>query len=298
MDEDDLEGLSDQERAALEEESEDESSLKAIVGDEDEDDKSDDKDDQDDGKDDLAGDHAKDNKDDAADPAKDVAAAQEPEPKADKALVEHQPVVFTAAAPEDADAQIAALNAQKAEAFKQLMDGELSPEEYSAKDSEISGQIRAIEREVTTANVATKLTLENAQRSYFEKVNRLLDAAKDEGIDYRGNKVLHHALDATVKELAADPENADKPESWFLQTAHKAVKDSFGLGKERQDPAKKTGRAPDLSGLPPSLRNVPAAAESDDGGEFAHLNGLKGMKLEQAVAKMSPEQQQRWAEAD
>jgi hypothetical protein len=287
MDEDDLEGLSDQERAALEEESEDESSLKAIVGDEDEDDKSDDKDDQDEGKDDPA-----------ADPAKDVAAAQEPEPKAGKALVEHQPVVFTAAAPEDADAQITALNAQKADAFKQLMDGELSPEEYSAKDSEISGQIRAIEREVTTANVATKLTLENAQRSYFEKVNRLLDAAKDEGIDYRGNKVLHHALDATVKELAADPENADKPESWFLQTAHKAVKDSFGLGKERQDPAKKTGRAPDLSGLPPSLRNVPAAAESDDGGEFAHLNGLKGMKLEQAVAKMSPEQQQRWAEAD
>jgi hypothetical protein len=305
--EDEMAGLSDIERAALAEESDDEAALQAIAGmeapDADDADEGDD-DEADAGKADAKGEADDGAADDAegADPAK-AAAAAEPEKKDEpaKAVVEHQPVVFTATAPEDAAEQIKALRAEKATEFKKLMDGEITPEEYSAKEDEILGKISAIDREVTTANVATKLTLENAQRSYFEKVNRLLDSAKaDEGIDYRGNKVLHAALDATVKDLAADPANGDKPEYWFLQTAHKMVKDSFGLTKAAPDPGAKKpgGRAPDLSGLPPTVRNVPAAAESEDGGEFAHLGNLKGMQLEMAISKMSPEQQQRWAEAD
>jgi hypothetical protein len=307
----DTAGLSDQERAALQEDSEDEATLKAIVGkagpEGDDADEGDD-DEADAGKADAKGEADDGAADDAegADPAK-AAAAAEPEKKDEpaKAVVEHQPVVFTATAPEDAAEQIKALRTEKATEFKKLMDGEITPEEYSAKEDEILGKISAIDREVTTANVATKLTLENAQRSYFERVNRLLDSAKaDEGIDYRGNKVLHAALDATVRDLATDPANADKPEAWFLQTAHQMVKDSFNLSKPapKDDPAdkKKTaaGKAPDLSGVPPTVRSIPAAADSEDGGEFAHLGTLKGMQLERAVALMTPEQQQRWAEAD
>jgi hypothetical protein len=64
---------------------------------------------------------------------------------------------------------------------------------------------------------------------------------------------------------------------------------------------KPAGKAPDLSKIPPNISRAPAAAASktgadDGGGEFAHLESLSGMALEKAVARLSPDQQARWAE--
>jgi hypothetical protein len=308
MDKDDLEGLSDQERAALEEVDEDEATLRAIAAKEGPTD--DDEDDEE------AGKGADKGEEDADEAAKKEEGAADPEAKKDEPAASPAPteapkddqpaVVFTATAPEDAADQIKALRAEKAVEFKKLMDGEITPEEYSAKEDAILGQIDAIQTEITTANVATKLTLENAQRSYLGKVNALLDTAKkDEGIDYRApeNKGLHEQLDRAVKFLANDPANADKPEQWFLDEAHAMVKARNGLGKTAAAPAPdvtkgktNAGKAPNLSGLPPTVRNVPAAADSDDGGEFAHLSTLSGMALERELSKLSPEQQQRYLE--
>lgn len=44
---------------------------------------------------------------------------------------------------------------------------------------------------------------------------------------YRSDPVLFGALDATVKELAKRPENADKLGPWFLDTAHQVVQERF-----------------------------------------------------------------------
>jgi hypothetical protein len=339
FEEKDLAGLSEQERAALTEVDDDEATLRAIAdkklpagddtvagggagndtvaggakvpGD-------DDLDEEDTGKGKPA--------DEAAAAEAAATAAAEAATKAKEGMqaaapaasaAEAQPVVFTASAPEDADAQIKALRTEKATEFKRLMDGEITPEQYSAKEDEILGKITEIDRAVTKAETATEFTVQQAQRSYIGKVNATLDRAKSEdGIDYRApeNKALHEDLDRTVKFLANDPSNADKPEQWFLDKAHAMVKAMHGLGKAgaatgaaetsaasaaaAQATQTRSGKGPDLSGIPPSLRNVPAAAGSDDGGEFAHLNTLTGMALERAIAKMTPEQQQRWAEAD
>lgn len=310
MEEDDLAGLSEQERAALEEDSDDVEALKAIAGkDAPDDDEGDDPPEAT-----PAPTPAPDGDPDATPeptpaptPEPTPAPTAEPAPKAKG----DDPITFTAEAPEDAAEKITALRAEKAAAFKKLMDGELEPEAYSAIEDKVLGQISEIERELTTAKVAADFTVQQAERAYRNTVSTVLDAAKkNEGIDYHApeNKHLHEALDRTVKWLANDPANADKPAQWFIEEAHSLVKSRFNLGKSAtpqatQAPAasgKQTnaGKAPNLSGLPPTVRNVPAAADSDDGGEFAHLSGLTGMALERAVAKMSPEQQQRWAEAD
>jgi len=348
--EDDLAGLSEQERAALQEPTggEEEETLRAIAGkaapggedtvvaatgedtltggDEEEEDEDAAGQDTTAGADTTAGsdtaagaDTATGAQDTVQGPAQDTVAGAEKAAAAEAA----EPVSYTIAAPEDADAQIKALRTEKAAAFKQLMDGDLTPEQYSAKEDEVTGKISEIERQVTAARVATEISVQNAQRSYLGKVNALLDRARDvDGVDYRaeGNKHLHDALDRTVKWLANDPSNADKPEQWFLDEAHAMVKGRFGVGKAAAAPAgqqggadgkpaaakppattSRAGKAPDLSGVPPTVRNLPAAADGgatgDDGGEFAHLNGLTGMALERAVARMTPEQQQRWAEA-
>jgi hypothetical protein len=301
----DAAGLSDQERAAMEDDTEDEASLKAIVGkaapgDDAEDDAGADK-----GEEDAEAAEAKEGKDDEPEAAAKVQPEAKPEPEVKAEAKPEQPaVVFTATAPDDAADQIKALRGEKAAEFKKLMDGDITPEQYSEKEDQILGKIDAIQTEITTANVATKLTLENAQRSYLGKVNALLNSARDnEGIDYRAkeNEALHGELDRTVKWLASDPANADKPEQWFLDEAHQMVKTRHGLGKSTAaapaKPGTKAGKAPDVSGLPPTLRNMPAAADSEDGGEFSHLSTLSGMQLERALSKLSPEEQQRYLEA-
>jgi hypothetical protein len=343
MEEKDLAGLSPQEREALEGVTDDEATLRAIAdkklpegsdtvaggaaaAGEDEEGEEGDEAQSGDGKDGKTEAEKAQAAADAAAAATAAAATAEAGKGAEKGteaaaaapVAADQPIVFTATAPEDAAEQVKALRAEKAAEFKKLMDGEVTPEQYSAKEDEILGKITDIDRAVTKAETAADFTVQQAQRSYLGKVNATLDAAKKEdGIDYRApeNKHLHEDLDRTVKFLANDPSNADKPEQWFLDKAHSMVKAMHGLGKAA--PAggagaaeaagagaavaaaqTRSGKGPNLDGLPPSLRNVPAAAGSDDGGEFAHLNTLTGMALERAIAKMTPEQQQRWAEAD
>ena len=52
--------------------------------------------------------------------------------------------------------------------------------------------------------------------------------------------------------------------------------------------------AADRSALPPTLAGVPAAADASVGSEFAHLDGLEGTALEKALARMTPDQQERY----
>lgn len=308
VNEQDLAGLSDEERAALAQTSNEEDALRAIAGEAGDDGGED----GEDGAQDDAGEGSADAADENKPPAPPAATpAPTPAPAASSEAAPtpapQDPVSYTIAAPEDADAQIAALNTEKAGFFKKLMDGAITPEEYSAKESEITGKVLDINRQLTSATVAAEITMQNAQRSWLGKVNALMDTAlKNEGVDYRGNKELHEALDRTVKWLAQDPSNADKPEQWFLDEAHTMVKTRFQVGKASTAPspapaasvpaAPRSGKAPQLENLPPNISRQPAAAESDDGGEFAHLSKLSGMALEQAIARMTPEQQERWAQ--
>lgn len=233
------------------------------------------------------------------------APAETPAPSPAPVAEVQDPVAYSVTAPEDADDKIKGFRAEKADAFKKLMDGELSPEEYSAIEDRVLGQISDIERQLTVATTAAELTMQNAQRSWLQRVNILMDTAKrDDGVDYRASKEMHEQLDRAVKFLANDPANGDKSEQWFLDEAHAMVKARHGIAKPAAAPgpaaapvaATRSGKAPDLANVPPNIARQPAAADSDDGGEFSHLRDLQGMALERAIAKMTPEQQDRWAQ--
>ena len=59
-------------------------------------------------------------------------------------------------------------------------------------------------------------------------------------------------------------------------------------------PASRKPSPPDRSTFPPTLAAVPAAADATITSEFAHLDGLQGASLERALARLSPEQQERY----
>ena len=102
------------------------------------------------------------------------------------------------------------------------------------------------------------------------------------------------ALDSQVKILANDAANNRRPASWFLEEADRLVRSRFNVAGE-QKPKTPGNRQPDLSVVPKTLSNLPAADLSEtDSGEFAYLEKLDGIALEAALRKLTPEQEQRY----
>lgn len=253
-------------------------------------------DDQDDGNDaDDDGADAKTAEVDAADKAKDA--------DADKQAAAEQPKL----APLDLSGvdqayqeQLEQLDAGKAAKFKEMMDGEITAEEYSKFESKYLRDRDALGEE-RIGNVA-----------WFKEVHHFKGVVLGE-INYDADKEKFDAFDDWVKRLASNPKYADRDGRWYLEEAHRKVKLEFGIDdkaiaadkgaksdKDAGKPANKDQtrkKAPDLTKIPKTLGNLPSASDDGDdeeSGEFAHLNKLEGMDLERALAKMSKEQADRY----
>lgn len=220
--------------------------------------------------------------------------------------------------PKDAADQIKALKTEKRELFKQYNAGTITDEVYQEKLDEADGKLETLTEAVSAARLNAQIAEANQQQmatTWQRKVGSFMDEVKKtEGLDYRSNTALGAALDAVVKDLGNQKDkdgelvNGDKPMGWFLREAHRQVKASFGLvtvpktakpddaGKPAAAGEQRKAKAPDLTKVPPNIRTAPSAAAAEDGGEFSHLATLSGMALEKAVARMTPEQQNRWAE--
>ncbi len=121
---------------------------------------------------------------------------------------------------------------------------------------------------------------------------------------YLGDPMISSAFNTAVKSLAADDSNNDKPMAWFLEEADRMTRERFNVPESKEDGdgkggekrnGKRGGKKADRSKIPPNLGDLPAADVAETGGdEFSRLDGLEGMELEQALAKMSPSEQERY----
>ena len=283
---DDLErmGLSATELEALREEI-DEDTLSAGADDEDDDD------------------------DDGDDPGESGAGDTEPEADDDAGEVEAPPQgsdnpALSLPSP-DAQAiagRIDSLQAtlDKLEADYDEGNSELSYAEHRAKVRELGKELMAASAELAEAKTVARLNAAYEQQWWTREIASFKRDAKREGVDYDGDKKLEAEWDKAVRFLGADPGNADKDAAWFLREAHEMVKARFRIGqaptstkssKVEQAIAARRVKGP----FPPTLSGLPEAGREDEGqSEFSHLDKLSGMDIERAIAKMSPEQAERW----
>jgi len=228
---------------------------------------------------------------------------------------------------ENFDEKMAALEAREAEVTQQLVDGEIDRDAFAAESKAISKERMELSSAHTKAQIAAEQAQQASQQRWEWEVQRYLrdsaregfemrpdvtakamEAAKDNAEALAAARAAHAralgmaaALDAEVKRLASDPANEERDGEWFLEESGRLVRQAFGGGKSAAKPGGKPAvpnRRPDLSVVPTTLAHVPAASGDDStGGEFAHLDSLNGMELEKAIAKMTPDQQRKWAEA-
>jgi hypothetical protein len=266
-------GLSPEELAALndDEGSDDAEALKSIVGDEE-------------GQDGDEGADGGDGEEVTADDAADEANEDETETVGE--FVPKQNAEFVA----DFDKRIADIAASKANLREQLNNGDIDLDQYEAKKDEISAEETALRiKQATAENAAKQNAYIDAKRWEWEQEQFFSD--KKNAI-YK-DKIVLAALNAAVIDLANDPKNANQKGGFFLNEADRIVRERFGVATTGTQ--QKPNRKPDLSKIPKTLSNLPAAdTEQEGSGEFAHLEKLSGMELERAVAKLNPEQVQRY----
>lgn len=265
-----LAGLSPEELAALKDDegSDDADALKAIA-DDDADETADDG---------TGGDGGEVDPDDAADDA-----------NADEAetVGEFQPKQ-TAEFVDDFDKRMADIKTAKAELREQLNNGDIDLDQYEAKKDEVAAEETELRiKQAAAENAAKQNAHIDAERWKWEQEQFFGDKKNAMYQD----KIVMAALNAAVIDLANDPKNANQKGNFFLNEADKIVRERFGAAVNTG----KQNRRPDLSKIPKTLSNLPAAdTEQEGSSEFAHLEKLSGMDLERAVAKLNPEQVQRY----
>ena len=261
-----LEGLSDEERAALADQSEDDATeaetLAAL---------------------------AKGDDDDAEDTAADVDDDVPAEPEPFVPRYQADPVA-------DFDEQMQQLAEQKKTLRTQYLDGDLDLDDYEDQREQIEAQTQALREANLKATLAAEQSQQAAAQRWEWEQERFF-SQKANSV-YKDDALLAASLDAAIKALASDQSNASRPMSWYLEEADRQVRERFnrlapaGAAPAQHPTAKSKGKPP----VPPSLADMPTAELNETGGndEFAHLDKLNGMALEAALAKLPPSEAERY----
>jgi hypothetical protein len=209
---------------------------------------------------------------------------------------------YEARLPSDYDDQIKSLKDRDAELREKFKAGEIDIDERDQGLAELSEQREQLLVLRAKAEISQEMNQQTAAQQWQNTVNTFVaTAAKEEGgIDYRKDPAKAEDLDQFVKFLANKQENADKPMQWFLDEAHKRVLALHGVARAQPKPGDaladaKSKRKPPVDALPASLAQVPGSdGPGDVAGEFADIEALDGMEYEDAIARMSPAQREKF----
>ncbi len=193
----------------------------------------------------------------------------------------------------------AELEAQLKELAEKFDDGELEDTEYNI-------EVRKVERAIARVEAKMELAEEQieAQNAAAEANQAKLIAqwekeqvdffAKAENKVFAEDDALFNSLDAHVKKILAA---GNVPIADVLSTAKHNLLTSIAkvTGQKLPDAPKPNAKAkaPQVE-LPPTLGNIPSAIPNADGDEFGYIDKLSGRKYEDAVAKLTTEQRERY----
>jgi hypothetical protein len=222
--------------------------------------------------------------------------------------------------PEDFDAQVKSLSDKEAELKRQFKAGELEFDDFDVARAALQSERELLTIARTKAEISQEMNAQTAEQLWTHAVNQFMDSTARlseaaGGIDYRKDTEKWSDLDGFVRSLAARNEYAHQSMDWFLEEAHKRVLALHGMAvapaknAETEDAdasklvtktldRKPLDRKPPLDIAPKTLALVPGGeGPGDVDGEFADVLSLEGLAYEQAIARMSPTERERFLRA-
>lgn len=230
------------------------------------------------------------------------AAEPEPEAKPEPAKQEAAPVqapILIVQAPEDAKAKLEGIATQKAELVQKFEDGEVTAAQFHTQMDSLSDQQFDIKSQVREAELASKLEGQRIQNQWVADCNSFL-TQHPEYADQTSER--YKLLNETIMALATMPSNQGLANDKALAKAHRMVQIEMGetpAAAAPAAPAKVVQHKVPKPDAPPNIANLPAASMNDDtGGEFAAIDRLAKSgdveAYEAAVDKMTEAQKARY----
>jgi hypothetical protein len=231
-----------------------------------------------------------------APPKEEPAAREQPEPDINEMQPPPKPI-YTAQVPADIAQKLAALESADDDIQTKYDNGEIDHAEAKARRAELRLQRDELTIAKAKAEISQEMQAQAAQSAWETNVNAFLDSVAA-SVDYRKDADKAADLDEFVKKLAMNPAHDGKPMGWFLSEAHKRVQALHGLPMDapKAQPAKPSRSRTPMDDAPRTLAHVPGGdGPGDVGDEFADILALDGYALEDALARMTPAQRERFA---
>lgn len=236
------------------------------------------------------------------------AAAAEEEAAAAAAAGDPAPFVpvFKANLPADFDAQVQAVKDERNDLKVKFREGDLELDEYETQREALDDRLA----ELNTLKVKAEIAADNEKQTVEQRWAWECDTFyADEANAIYKDPILAAAHNAAVSKLGREAE--DQPEKFperakwngmrFLREADKMVRASMGVKPADPVTPAADGKAPrnikptPPSAIPPAINKLPVAASANVGAdEFADMAGLEGVDYERAIARLSPEQRERF----
>lgn len=202
---------------------------------------------------------------------------------------------YEAQLPSDYDDQIRALKERDAELRQRFKDGEIDIDERDAGLAELAEQRELLLIQKATAETLAKINEQNQHQAAAEHEARFIERTKADGIDYTNPRNVR-LFNTMLEELTE--EHGTKGRDWLWAEAHKAVLRARGIQRQASaDPVAeaKQSRKPPVDAAPKTLAQVPGSdGPGDVGDEFADVLALDGTDFEDAIARMSPAQREKF----
>ena len=196
--------------------------------------------------------------------------------------------------PRDMQGELATIDEELAGLGQKYEDGDINAVELNTEQNRLNRERNDVSLDIRDANNSAKA----AANQWETDVNDFIGA--DEGHKaVVSDPIVKQAFEAALRQAATSPEGLAANNEWRLNKAKSILAEkgiSIGTTKPAAPPTdnKPESRKP-TDTIPTDLGGAPAGGDNDSS-EFSHLNNMEGLELEEALSKLSPEQEARYME--
>lgn len=203
---------------------------------------------------------------------------------------------YEAKLPENYQDQVDTLNKERGELMETYKNGDLDVEDMLEQRDAIDAKLRGLHDVKLKVEIAEEQNNQTAEQRWKHEQDSFFGRENSKIYE---DTVMFAALDQKVRELGN--EHPEKSGLWVLEEADKYIRSKFNLtsvedtGDKGGDKKPDGSRKPDLTSVPKTLGDIPAAETNTAGdNKFAHLDKLTGLEFENALAQLSEADQEQY----
>ena len=203
--------------------------------------------------------------------------------------------------PEDFHAQLQSIQDEKIRLKEAFNSGELDVSEYIEQKDVIDERGNELKLLAHEAKIAREISAQTYEHEFNRKAQSFFNDIKSkDNIDYSSKDHFDklESLDALFKALK-DSDKSNKSDEQLMIEAHEMNKLRFGIASNPVNNANPNDKQPrknpvDLAGQ--SIAHLPSGGSpsSDVEGNFAWLDKLNGVELEEAIERLTPMQRKKY----